>query len=74
MSIRIVVCLDVEAATPRDAYALLYKRLQTLHPEIDWESTDEWFDADGMLLDEDVIEEARHATLYRPLLESSDGP
>lgn len=73
MTIRIVVCLDIDAPTPRDAYALMYEQLRTLHPQIDWESTDEWFDSDGTQLDEDSISAARNETLKLPMTRFVDG-
>lgn len=68
MSIRIVVCLDIEAATPTEAYKKLYQQMPKLHDAgIDWESTDEWYDEDGEALSPEQITEIRQNVLPKYL-------
>lgn len=63
-TVRIVVALDIEAATPEDAYKKLCAVMPLLHPQgIAWESTDEWYGVDGEPLDEEVISAAWLRTL-----------
>jgi hypothetical protein len=65
--IRIVVCIDVEADTPAEAYATLHTMFAhvaadpVLGSMVDWESTDEWFDADGNPMTEAEQDAARKA-------------
>ena len=61
---RIVVCLDIEASSPEEAYAKLYKNMPRIAAEgIDWESTDEWYDDNGAPLSEEQVFAAREAVL-----------
>jgi len=53
----LVVCLDVEAETPARAYGQTYEGM-TLSG-LDWESSDEWFGADGDLADPEELQAAR---------------
>lgn len=60
--IRIVICLDVETDSPSEAYEHVYKHMQRIkveHPEIDWESTDDWFGPDGAQLSKEDIAKIR---------------
>ena len=54
---RIVICIDVDASSSEEAYQKIHEHLN--YPNISWESTDEWYDSDGMLLDEEEISKAR---------------
>jgi hypothetical protein len=45
--IRIVVCLDIDAEDPYQAYRILRRKMPALAPEIDYETTDEWYFEDG---------------------------
>ena len=59
---RIVICCDVDADTATEAYEKLYRALLPLDgfdTGIQWESTDEWFDADGEPMTEDEISAIR---------------
>ena len=59
---RLVICLDVSADSLEDAYETVYKqmaKLTTTTKDMDWESSDEWFDQDGVLGDPDTLQEAR---------------
>lgn len=55
-SIRLIVCFDLDADTPGEAYAHLESRLNPLG--IAWETSDEWYDADGEQGDPDVLQAA----------------
>lgn len=54
---RIVVCVDVHAESLDDAYETVYKGMT--ESELDWESSDEWFDVDGYHGDPDTLQESR---------------
>lgn len=43
MQYRIVVCLDVEAASPKEAYGKIYTMLSGIKG-LGWESSDEWYE------------------------------
>lgn len=66
--VRIVVCLDVNAAGPADAYLAVYNALGVMEAntlgDVQWESTDEWYDDDGERIPLSDIEEARTFALY----------
>lgn len=47
MTIRIVLHVDIPADTPQDAYRKLSEGMSTSKFSEYWESTDEWYDADG---------------------------
>jgi hypothetical protein len=56
---RIVVCIDVEASSPEDAYSKVYDMMMKIEPSQAWESSDEWYDEDGELIDELRVSQAR---------------
>lgn len=63
---RIVICVDVEAASLKDAYGRVYNAMGKItgpDSNMDWESTDEWFDPDGEEVLGTEIEAARKAFL-----------
>ncbi len=67
--IRIVVCLDVDAATPAEAYKTITTMLSKLcaeNPGFDWESSDEWYGPDGELLSDEEVTEAREIVFPAP--------
>lgn len=64
MSVRIVVCLDVNLDDAREAYKLLHDVLNPLAESgIEWETTDEWFDSEGEPIDEDAVMALRSTAL-----------
>lgn len=45
---RLVIVLDVEARSPKDAYTRVRKEMKKLDcATFQWESTDEWYDEEG---------------------------
>lgn len=57
---RIVVSIDLPTDDPEEAYRQLYRFLATAEEhQIQWESTDEWFDNDGNYVCVDRISEIR---------------
>jgi hypothetical protein len=54
---RLVVCVDVQAEDPAKAYGETYEGM-TLSG-LDWESSDEWFGADGNPADPEELQTAR---------------
>lgn len=58
-SVRIVVCVDIDATTAPEAYAKLYDAMRLLPEGMDWESSDEWYGPDGEALSQDAIDDAR---------------
>lgn len=63
MAYRIVICVDIHAETLKEAYGKLYDSMkQPEGSDLDWESTDEWFDdEDGALGTPEELQEARMA-------------
>ena len=63
MITRIVSCIDVEAESPKEAYKKLNKVMGDVEMKteggISWESTDEWYGADGDILGEQEVTEVR---------------
>lgn len=62
---RIVVCLDIESTSLKDAYRKVRRILgkaERENPGFSWESSDEWFD-DGEPVIPDVIAEVRMEVL-----------
>lgn len=55
--IRFVICVDVEEDNPTRAYGVMYEAMKK--SELEWESTDEWFDSDGELGDPDSLQRSR---------------
>ena len=62
---RFVVCIDVEANSPKFAYERIYHAIAKLPTGISWESSDEAYDGNGQAIDEDVLSAARTAVLYK---------
>ena len=56
---RFVICVDVEADGLKEAYRSLYKHMGLLPEDMEWESTDEWYDEDGEQGDPDVLQDVR---------------
>jgi len=68
MAYRIVICVDIEADSLELAYGKLYDFMKHEAPvgwdrrDLDWESTDEWFDDEhAEPQDPDVLQAARMA-------------
>ena len=63
MSIRIVVCLDFDTDSAAHAYEVLHRIMPSnlkTWPEFEgWESSEEWFGADGEPMTEDEISKCR---------------
>ena len=57
MSIRLVICVDIETDDVMEAYRQVRQAMFTSC--LDWESSDEWFDSDGELGDPEVLQAAR---------------
>jgi hypothetical protein len=49
MSIRLIVCIDVDVKTLREAYDHTSKALDQLYMPVSfaWETSDEWYDENG---------------------------
>ena len=57
---RIVVCLDVEAESMKEAYGKVYQTLKAVDCEdFQWESSDEWYDPDGGQLPAETVQKIR---------------
>lgn len=67
MATRIVVCIDTDNDdTLEQAYEHVYKALHSIsNNELTWESSDEWFDSDGVEIPEHTISATRLAVLQR---------
>lgn len=63
MPYRLVVCIDVEADSLKDAYGKVYEAMGQLPEGLDWESSDEAFDPDGAEIGPKKLQEARMAYL-----------
>lgn len=62
MPFRIVVCVDIAAASAEEAYAMLTDKLcPVTTPDFEWESTDEWYGEDGARLPDKKVQAAREA-------------
>jgi hypothetical protein len=60
MNYRIVICVDIEADSLTLAYGKLHDFMGTVPTDVEWESTDEWFDdEDGEPGDPDAMQKAR---------------
>jgi len=57
--VRIVVSMDIVAATPEEAYRKLFMAMQKLPEGIEWESTDEWYGSDAEPLSVEAQQNAR---------------
>lgn len=72
--VRIMMCMDVNAETPAEAYRILttaIAKLCTENPDLDWESGDEWYGTDGEPLSAEDIGAARAVTFRAA--EDADG-
>jgi hypothetical protein len=59
---RIIVAIDVEAPSLKEAYRRVYQEMAKLDSEdFQWESTDEWYDDEGDLVHPDKVQEIRMA-------------
>lgn len=57
---RIVICLDIEAPSTKEAYRTVYRAMKKVGYEtFQWESSDEWYDPDGEALDADTVQKIR---------------
>lgn len=56
---RIVVCLDVEATSLKVAYRTVYRELKKVCPSVQWESSDEWYDAEAEEVEPDAVQAVR---------------
>jgi len=56
MGIRICIMVDLDSDDPRAAYAMLRS---TLAGRVDWESSDEWYRADGEEISAEEISRVR---------------
>ena len=57
-----MICVDIDADTPTEAYGKLYEAMGKVEKEnkdIQWESSDEWYDEDGEPLTEKSAQLAR---------------
>lgn len=62
MSVRIVVCVDIDTTSLIEGYRELWKvmgEVEKNHPNIQWESSDEWYDKNGFALDEEDAQRLR---------------
>ena len=60
---RIIIAIDGEEGESPES---LYRRLRAAlkNTKLDWESTDDWFDDSGELLDEEEVSEIRTKVVY----------
>lgn len=57
---RIVICVDIKASSIEEAYRNLYLKMGHLDDkDFQWESTDEWFDPEGNIIDPEEISKIR---------------
>lgn len=57
---RFVICVDVEAKSLEEGYSKLYDSMKRgLSEDVEWESTDEVFNSDGVLVHKESIVKAR---------------
>lgn len=64
MSYRIVTLIDIEASSPAEAYKKLHEFMaKTEGTDLDWESSDEWYDSDGNPLSLEEQSKAREPTM-----------
>jgi len=59
---RIGIMIDVDATSLKEAYKRVYNTMGEVsmsEGDIDWESSDEWFDEDGQMLNEDEVSSIR---------------
>lgn len=66
MAYRIIVAIDVDSDTVEGAYEKVYDHFAK-HPEVSWESTDEWYDPWGEEIDKFVIQNTRMDVLNKKL-------
>jgi uncharacterized protein YciU (UPF0263 family) len=66
MAYRIIVAIDVDSDTVEGAYEKVYDHFAK-HPEVSWESTDEWYDNVGCEIDIDTLAEVRLDVLNKKL-------
>lgn len=71
---RLVICLDVDAASLEEAYRKTYKIMGEASKThgIDWESTDEAFGPGGQPVDKDRLSEARSTVILKETGECPD--
>jgi hypothetical protein len=55
--IRICVLIDVGTSSPVEAYRTVRRALDAAR--LDWESSDEWYDADGDAIDPEEVQQIR---------------
>jgi len=63
---RIVVCMDFDVTDPAEAYKILRQVMADAcdrEKRLEWESSDEWFDADGAVFPEPAVSEIRSRVL-----------
>ena len=66
MPYRIIIAIDVEAESPEMAYERVSEEMKTVDTEdFQWESTDEWYDDDGNVIDEDEVQRIRMAVFAK---------
>lgn len=66
MAYRIVICVDIHAETLEEAYGKLYDFMkQPEGSDLDWESTDEWFDDDGTGPEDPKVLQAARMAVYK---------
>lgn len=63
MSTRIVICVDLTPDHIEHAYRDLYLAMQSAG--LEWESTNEWYRADGQRIDESDLTQARMTVFAR---------
>lgn len=61
--VRIVVCIDLPTEDPVEAYRMLYEQMTKLSGGVEWETSDEWYDAAGDPMLEAVVQAARDKVL-----------
>ena len=60
MAYRICVAVDIDAGSAEEAYKKLYEGLYEVDREdFSWESTDEWYDPDGGMVDDETVQNIR---------------
>ena len=72
MACRIVVCIDVDTESPEKAYERVYDFLAGLPKDMEWESSDEWFDSEGNPIDEDRVQGHRMTVFAKKDIKGGD--
>ena len=67
MTTRFIICVDIDEDDLIEAYSVLYDRMAIICEQsiLDWESSDEAYDENGEVINEDKLQEARMSKFSR---------